>query len=431
MSIKSILYDLPVSISGLINEYLNNVEDNSVSDGYGEFLVFNQTGKYIDQDVYNAVYPILNQFAAQNLKTPLQDRPKTIREKIYKIDPDLDICFIPRTLYELCLMCLAIKEELTHAFVNDYGKLPMCVRQKEETEDPSWGEPKCWHGFKCKDGEQVCETDRCILNIAYELNEILIKKIKPTGKGLTRSTIAELASKEIEFLQENYKEFGNGKCEPLKGSISSIFSLPNPEIDYGVDCYLIDDSAAALLLTVIDIECSEKAKHSMILYRGGPFERDTTCRRLITSDSSKQIPASVSFGTGVFAGTPYDADASAAKHWFTIKNNRYRDAYLLMLPIGHQCNEYFYIPKNNTLRQMFGYTDTFHARTKIPRVYFLTEEGWPESGQVKGLFYRSKHTKNYTKQHFPIDMGNEELEKAFHACKVKYGVVLRREAAIK
>jgi hypothetical protein len=93
------------------------------------------------------------------------------------------------------------------------------------------------------------------------------------------------------------------------------------------------------------------------LYRGSKFKADS----VIDNDA----PYSLSYATGIFAGCVYDSGAASFHHMRSSK----KDAYAIPLPFSQISESVFYIPPTNTICQLYGGGEFFHARTKAWKEY--------------------------------------------------------------
>ena len=136
---------------------------------------------------------------------------------------------------------------------------------------------------------------------------------------------------------------------------------PGPTTNFNIEsrrgsirpCGIKDQSHINIIRRVCQLECSLLAQTHILLYRGAKLSEDDVIRN--------NSIYSLSFGTSLFAGIFYDGAATA----FHFIRNDNCDAYcipILYKKIEQSC---FYIPQDNTICQLFGKGEVFHARTKL------------------------------------------------------------------
>jgi hypothetical protein len=106
---------------------------------------------------------------------------------------------------------------------------------------------------------------------------------------------------------------------------------------------------------MIKLESSELATSSILLCRASKYETDSV-RHLQKTDEG----ISLSFGTSLFAGAMYDVGAMV---WNLLRD---RSAYVIPVPIEQFSLSGIYFPPSNTICQLFGKGEVFHARTMVP-----------------------------------------------------------------
>ncbi|HTM06464.1 MAG TPA: hypothetical protein VL201_04435 [Patescibacteria group bacterium] len=131
-----------------------------------------------------------------------------------------------------------------------------------------------------------------------------------------------------------------------------------------------------------EIEIHQKNPESFILYRGGPLhQRDfNTQLNYALNPTEKFLPKyiSLSFGLGFFAAYFTDIEACTAQICSAIPQ-----AYVLPIHKGKLCNNTstFFVPPLAPLPNFFSKGEAFHARTKIPLTYLEQKtvslyDGW-------------------------------------------------------
>ena len=120
----------------------------------------------------------------------------------------------------------------------------------------------------------------------------------------------------------------------------------------------ISNSDDGLILKALTLECSSIAQRSVILYRGSYFPEDQCY-----SQSDKQIPFSLSFGTGLFAGYLYESGTKGAMAFDYMKKS-VNHAYAIAVSVDDFHTSPFFIPSTNAICQFAGKEEIFHARSK-------------------------------------------------------------------
>lgn len=312
--------------------------------GHGDYIVKPE----VSYEKFQLIYKILLKH------NPIISRKECIFEDLLKevksIDENVDLIFIPRTLYELIFMRKTIEEDIEKSDVCNngyyYGHITR-HRIPEENLD------NCWHwGDKTK--------------IAYRLNNVILKMLSNFKNHLlTYEQIEKLAYLEIDFLRQYrnrsflkklkhhekelfFTEYEDSNRPPSvtfckKYNINSV----TMEIKYGYHAKIIMDS--------IKLQCSDLARRNILCYRGAVYDKDALfCGK---------TPQSLSYGTSLFAGCILDVDATAYRYMRSKLNN----AYVICVPFDRIDTGIFYIPPADTISQLYSRGEVFHIRTKVPK----------------------------------------------------------------
>ncbi|GAB4227271.1 MAG: hypothetical protein Tsb0021_03990 [Chlamydiales bacterium] len=378
--IDALLEKLPPIINPQDKETLSG---ERILMGQGEYIVFHKHLDGIHEvtwQTYEKVYQIFCDYNPafimnrnpENGMKECSERYEIIKNKVKKIDDNLEITFIPRTLYELILIIKCIKEDLKHksvcnylnpAFheftVEDFNGSKEELKNFQSKKSEYMENRKCWHLCYFEGNADVNAIE--VKKIAFRLNQLLTRKLCPNSQGFTFHQLSQFLEQEIEFLKNYYVSDGSKDIK-----VSKLSSSQGPSINFGQEYKSIviqpmgirDDKDAKIYRNALALDCSKAAEKAFILYRGADYEKDHVI-------DSKGRYYSLSLGTGVGAGVVYDGGACVAKHGRNEKN-----AYAIFVPFDEKKSP-FYIPIENTITQAYSIGETFHPRTKSPYNYDL------------------------------------------------------------
>ncbi len=373
---------------------VNNLNEK-VTMGQGEYVVFHQLPdngkKEVARETYDKAYKVLLEYAPAAIINNGADkkaaeekcahRYELIREKVKKIDPSLEVAFIPKALYELFFIRKSIKEDLKQKHIcllvnpschADPKANPdlnqICSKKIEEMKLKG----KCWH--LCHFDDAGNNEDECVKELAYRLNRTIVKNLLPTSEGFTKQELAQFTENKIEFLKNHHKNGSEIAEKRNRGeqaaSIASCVT-PGPTTNFGFESTrgsimpmgIRDDADAEIIRKAMALECSQEAQRSFVLYRGSDFQDDS-----VTALSNDSTAYSLSYGTGLFAGCVYDGGATSFYYM-----RKKKDAYAILVPYDQMNQSPFYIPPTNTLCQLFGDGESFHGRTKAWKLFNMAQ----------------------------------------------------------
>ena len=363
----------PYSRENNSEKYRSFEKDPLIFDGYGEFLVYNSGSREpISEESFDAAYTILEKYRP-HFGAP-SNRLSHIRNELLWIDPHLEVSFIPRTLYELLYIREAIEEDMKSKTICDLPDRKTYEKYKKQTEqgDNSLGrivdQDKCWHLCHFTDETHSIQETNRLRHLAYRLNNVAIKKIHPSGP-YTASEIRALTRAEVEYLKNHRKTFDfkdmKSKLDISYGPTIS-FGCSKCQILYdrycgGFSTTISDDSDAKIIFEAIDIECSESAIDSFVLYRGGELFKP-------------REDTSISFGASLFAGSFLDPKACA----FFYTSERRREGNTILVPTK-DLESPFWVPISHPIQGILSRGDLFHPRT------LLAKEARALNGSPRGL----------------------------------------------
>jgi hypothetical protein len=396
---------LIMCISPLIKDI---TPDSQVTSGQGEYIVFHSLAgnekKEVEEDTYAKAYQVFNDYtpaamAGRNAESDeYKARFETIKSKIQQIDKTLAIAFVPRTLYELIFLRKCIEEDLTHKSICKIHPLAADTAKNVEIRK----ERKCWHLCYFKDAGD--NQNPKVLQVAYRLNSVVEKTLGRTENGYTFKELGRHTQNELEFFMNHFQQ-GYVLENP---DVTSIFncSTHSPTNNFGWEgnrgrmrpMGIRNAEDSTIIVNALAVDCSTVAQKAFILYRGSHFESDSL------KGWDKEKPYSTSFGSSVFAGAIHDAGASA----FHFMRNVNANAYAMAIPFEKLYTSPFYIPPTNTICQLFGDGEIFHARTKAWKGADLTTIGGMNFG-VNGS----------NRDHLQSELPQEEMLAQFQEYKTQ------------
>lgn len=312
-------------------------QDKEIKDGYGEFVVSSKKGGFISQETFNTVQPLILKYQDD------KERIKKINEEVSKISKDLQVTFIPRTLYELIFVSKVIKSDKIEIEVNK-GK--------------AFYEKEVVIGFSQKSFKDIKPAP-----LAFKVNNLIVKELKLCKKPiLTFEKISKHTKEKIEEFVKVYEDRPK-KIDTRNYTLREYFELPGRT--NGCDgIAFLDERRKNIVRNMVALECSEEAKNAYIICRGASdfLFFDTT----LPKDTlvSKNNIISVSFGTSLFAGIVNGENRTSTV--FTYQASYESDSYAVFVPKS-DTSPPFYIPKENAVEQFLGSGEAFHARTKAAK----------------------------------------------------------------
>jgi len=402
-----------------------SISPGKITIGQGEYVVFHRLPsgekKELTRETFEKSYKIMLHYypsaiinsGSENTSEKCANRYNLIRKDLKEIDSTLEVTFIPRTLYELIFIKQCIEEDMHEAkyrpfhllnlLGSGYTPMPVCpsttdairidcddsVKTAKETKR------KRWHLLPFHDAGD--NENAKIRDASYRLNQVIVNAFVSLSDDLTIDEFKTHAGKEINFLKDHCL-----KCmktlsleRPLP---THIYRTPGPTSHFGSDDTLqsrgfhpmgiLNETHEQIILNAIVLDCSEIAKTSFLLYRGANLKKDD----VLASKINKLFdgPYSLSYGSSLFAGCLYDSGATPFSYMRGTEN-----AFAVPVPFDQLNQSIFYIPPTNTLAQLCGQGEFFHARTKAWKDFELMK-----LRGIKGLSKASKRehlSSNFTK----------------------------------
>lgn len=366
------------------------IDSGKIQMGHGEYIVFhelpNNTQKAPTKDTFEQVCKIFNAYAPAAIinrepaKTAIDhcmNRYDLIRANVKKIDPTLEIAFVPRTLYELVLIRKCIREDLKNRSICPLANTriqresleehnPEERRKFLEEESATRKKNKCWH--LCFFEDKPTNEDFAVEEIAHRLNQVLVKTFAPKAQGFTYQECARFTENEISFLNYYYKT-----TEIMKAKGQGIWIFPAVLYNSGLTAHFSARQENNVSMTVrttedaqiireaLALDCCRAAQNHFFIYRGANFQNDHPLIELDNDAQSTKVAAkSISYGASLFAGCAHDVTANPL-HFMRDST----DAYIVPVPFDQLHSSPFYIPTTNAIAQLFSSGEFFHARSKI------------------------------------------------------------------
>jgi hypothetical protein len=401
------IYQQPSSHSSKspINRVSNlEISPGKITMGQGEYIVFHKlpTGEKqpLSRETFEQVYKVLLRYSpvaltnsgSEKASEECANRYELLKAKLKEIDPTLETVFVPRTLCELIFIRKCIQEDLKHksicpqlnpwvhtrslkSFKNDEREYREFVKTQQEERLKR----KCWH--LCYFTDMGDNEHVGVKNVAYRLNKAMLKALDPSSEGFTHQELSVFAEKEIDFLKNHHKKSVDAMEKLHRGEIVEAIrdtSYPGPTTNFGYESMggavrpmgIRNETDAQIIRNAIALDCSKIAQHSFFLYRGADFQNESTSCR-----SDKNCPYSLSIGTSLFAGCVHDGEATA---FYFMRNQQ--NAYAIPVPFDQINNSPFFVPTTNTVAQLFGAGEIFHARTKAWKDFDIKEIGGMNMG---------------------------------------------------
>ena len=408
------------------------ISPDKITRGQGEYVVFHKlpTGEKLPltPEIFEQVYKVLLRHSpaalansgSEKATEECANRYELLKAKLKEIDPTLEAVFVPRTLYELVFIRKCIQEDLKHkeicpelaplchnislkTFKNDEIKYQEFLKEQQAERLKR----KCWHLCYFTD---VGDNEHAgVKEVAHRLNKVMLKAFDPSSEGFTHQESSAFAEKEIVFLKAHYSKGLEtierlGKGEKVE-EISSC-SRPGPTTNFGFESNrgsikpmgIRNETDAQIIRDAIALDCSKIAQHSLFLYRGADFQKDST-----SCWNDKDTPYSLSYGSSLFAGCLYDGGATAFHY---MRNGQ--NAYAIPVPFNQLNDSPFFVPTTHTIAQLFGDGEIFHARTKAWKDFDVKKIGGMNMG-----------ANSHARDHLQSNLSKEEISTQFKAYKDK------------
>lgn len=349
------------------------IQPGKVTMGQGEYVVFHKLPgdqtQQLSYETFKKVHNVLLEHAPLKLidssVQSIENRYEELRNRLKEIDPTLEAVFVPKTFYELTYFRKCIEEDLRY---KQTCPLIKAAKGKQGGQDiPRKG---CWHRLSPVEDPNdfaIIDKSEILIDLAYRLNVVIIEELNPSKDGLTYKEWSFFVEMMIHFFQNHHKVFKklgfSINCEEPGAVVNFGSKVLRGEIKPMGIC---NETDAQIIKNAIALECSQIAQHSLLLYRGSQCHEDSVLDRL-----DKNGCFSLSYGTGLFAGSVYDGGATAYVMMrenganATLFNSGKLTARAVAIPFNRVKASPFFVPTGHTLSQLHGDGESFHARTKF------------------------------------------------------------------
>jgi hypothetical protein len=196
------------------------------------------------------------------------------------------------------------------------------------------------------------------IQLSQAMNKLIIdkiKEIKPTKFPLTKQQIVAIRDKEIKLFKDQLTTLKTQQPKS-KYPVKRITGKIEPHSLGATLAAKIGDRVDNIIKVINNATEEEiKAKGKFILYRGTKHAQDSLT-------GSGGFP--ISYNTGLFAGSVYDYEGNTFTPLFMIEGT---SGYCLTIPYEDMIKQEFpfHIPVGNSLKQLFGHDQPYHAWTKV------------------------------------------------------------------
>lgn len=401
---------------------LPSFPDGPIQDGYGEYVIFDSSNKIgeVSEKEFNQCFLILEQERQQGVKEPSSNRYEHLKKRIKKIDENLEIAFIPRTVYELIFIRQCIIEELKFGQLTNIKALfyAQTEKGKEEVDLSNY----FWqmHSYPLPKRKKKDITRPSIEQVAYRLNNCVLKhfreeqiELKSSGftsdhfQAVTKTLLVNFKNIHQSSDSELYKRIQDNE-KLYQCNISGLTTNFSIESTAGIikPMGISDQKHEEIITNSIQLECSEAAKNSLILYRGSNFPNDDIL-------NAEQEAYSLSYGVSLFAGAIYDGGATA----FYYMRDAKCEASATVIPLKDLNQAPFYCPIEHPLIQLYSEGEWFHARSKV----------WDldPDARVRGIFGASNRPVKDIPQQLKTNQSYENFKEFFNQYKSQ-AIILKK-----
>lgn len=438
-----------------------------VHNGFGEYLAYriNSEGikESVTQDEYKIIFEIIENIRSLKGDQFPENRHCYLKTKIQeKLGSEIQIAFIPRSLYELIYLQECVQEDLNNGNCGlsfAIGTEQLWYDIKVETQKQEYGiddkikTEERWSKNEAKIQEilkthfwQHCkfsDTDYKInlaLNdsdcrqeyiqmVAARLNKVALEKFNfqnENAEGFSFLEIEQVTKTCLDFFKDISLETSANHHKALsiednnygypRASMAKVFAT-----DLSWPLRIKEKGHEQIVNKAIKLECSVEAINHLILYRGSKNSEDAV---LINSYFfvnncviEKPLQHSLSFGS-LLGGALYDRGACAFKFMRSPEN----DALAYVVPLNKllEGKTPFTIPNVHPLITMMSWGEYFHGRT------FVCEND--PIGLIRGFGARSDtRAINVLPSFNKTDQTQEDLRRKFDKYKAKVHFLAHKE----
>ncbi len=420
--------------------------DDVIKNGYGEYLVYriNSEGEKepITDIEYEKIFDIIENSRSLSPEDPYIDLKGKIQEEL---GAEIQIAFIPRTIYELIFLKECIQEDLNRQnCCNAQSTRITRVIWKEENLDrqeiiENAMKEGFWQQCLFEDTDYEARFSRRnafdyrlahLKKIATRLNQVALKQFNSkNAEGFTYKEIGIVQDNLITFFKklhdpqsDLHKSAKALRCNDYV-SIAEKFTqediltigryTPSEATPMGIGT----ERHEQILKKAIQLESSAEAINSLVLYRGSNFLEDFLMREKKSYREQQILTNSLSYGTSLYAGVLYDGGATA----FYYMRKSYLDAQAFIIPLKKQQagKSPFHVYNVHPLIQMMSKGEIFHPRTKVWKI--------KEEQKVLGFLGLAESSYSKIKEQCKTNASQEKMEKWFLKYKSKAYLLAPKE----
>ncbi len=320
-----------------------------VTNGSGVFIARNKKST-VSEETHKKAYAIFHKYSLANSPENFSNRENLILKEIKAIDPNLEITFIPRTLYELAMIKMFIDEDVKN------GK--SCEGLEVNQRAVNGFEKKCLHSYIARDPGNDLANE--VIDLAFKMNNYFVHQLKKHKGMLTFAQIEKFTKKEIDGLITYSNSFDKNWDRSKINLGPAVYFGLKKQLSEERPNMAIEKEDKTLITNVLKFDCSEEARENVFIYRGGDFSKNN----IVTPKGHAHV---FSFGTSLFAGAVYDPGACVYKYSKAGKDcgGYFNDTFAIKIPVKEISDSCFQIPLTHPICQLLGHGETFHARNKL------------------------------------------------------------------
>lgn len=406
-------------------------QEGVIKNGFGEYLVYrmNSEGKKesIAPDEHNVIFEIIESARALKGEEFPENRNTYLKGKIQeKLGADVQIAFIPRSLYELIYLQECVQEDLNNKKCCNGAETRTTKLWENKTPENQLEIEKrlknyFWQHCLFVDSDYTeslapkgnvdCRQEYVKI-VAAKLNEVALKRFSAqdeNAEGFTFQDVQKVTDICIDFFKNLRDENSSNHSIALSihelghyPSIAKVFAseaLRRQNGGTGMPLRVADERQIQIINKAIQLECSAEAINHHIFYRGSQHSQDTLER-----DGQQH---SLSFGS-LFGGASYDRGACAFQYMHNPRNNAL--AYVIPLNKLLEGKTPFTIPNVPPLIPIMSWGEYFHGRTLVGK------ENDPQE-KARGFGFNSDMVISRLPSFCKTDQSREDLKHNFEKYK--------------
>lgn len=374
-------------------------QEGILKNGFGEYLIYRVTADGRKQAIspgdYQVVFKIIENARVLKGDDFPEDRHAYLKAAIQaQLGPEVQIGFIPRSLYELIYLQECVQEILKNKetlCIDDSNELWKNLDSEEKITEIDKSLTKYfWQQCRFEDtdyinqcfSESECDhRERYVQLVSEKLNKVALEKFNLESgdrEGFSYFEIRNATKTVVEF-------FKNLRDESSVNNKIVKQVKPRDNIAYAMACKTTADPIGIantrdiqLIKDAVKLECSQAAVNHLIFYRGGKYSSDALEKSFL---SDNLLQNSLSYGT-LFGGILYDRGACAYRYMRDFSNDSF--AYPVSLKKLLEGTPPFTMPMVHPLITMMSSGEYFHGRTVVSSNDYKTKSyGFHGAGCLK------------------------------------------------